>query len=208
VYVYDAAGRESLSFLGTRQPQGPASPGTIVLRPNGCWQFRIDFNSFHRQTWIRCSTGRKLSESGGTTDQRFDFGVFAKSEHADITCDPTFVVADPAASPGTRSPIRCIGRSRTTKTTFEQTGVATFVGREDVIVGGVRVPGLHTREDMRLSGDQTGEVHVDIWFAPTNGLPLKEAHNIRVVSPAPAPLNHVTYREQGKWQLTSLTPRT
>jgi hypothetical protein len=27
-----------------------------------------------------------------------------------------------------------------------------------------------------------------------------------VVSPAPAPLNHVTYAESGHWQLTSLTP--
>ncbi len=194
--------------MGTSQSQGPTNPGTIVLRPNNCWQFRIDFNSFHRQTWNRCSKGGKLLESGGTTEQRFDFGFFATGEHTDVTCNPPIVVADLAAPPGTRSPIHCSGRSRTTKATFEQTGVATFIGREAVLVGGVAVPGLHTREDMRLRGGQTGEVHFDIWFAPANGLPLKETHSIRVVSPAPAPINHVTYTEHGTWQLTSEAPRT
>jgi hypothetical protein len=207
VYVYEASGSESLSFMGTRQVQGPTDPGTIVVRPNGCWQFRIDFNSFHRQTWNRCATGGRLLESGGTTDQRFDFGVFSSSEHTDVKCTPPIVVADLGARAGAKSPIHCSGRSRTTKTTFEQTGVATFVGRGAVVVGGVRVAGLHTQEDMRLSGGQTGEVHVDIWFASTTGLPLKEVHSIRVVSPAPAPLDHVTYSEHGSWQLTSGMPR-
>ena len=208
VYLYGATGRESLSFLGTRQTQGPIDPGTVVLRPNGCWQFRIDFNSFHDQTWDRCSKGAKLLESGGTTDQRFDFVAFSTAEHTDITCAPPITVADLAATPGTTSPVRCTGRSRTTKTTFRQTGTSTFVGRENVVVGGVEIPGLHTREDLRLSGGQTGEVHIDIWFAATNGLPLKEEHSISVASPAPAPLNHVTYTERGSWQLRSMTPRT
>ena len=208
VYLYKATGRESLSFMGTRQSQGPIDPGTVVLRPNGCWQFRVDFNSFHDQTWNRCSTGGKLMESGGTTDQRFDFVAFKASEHTDVTCTPRVVVADLAALPGARSPVRCTGRSQTTKTTFAQTGSATFVGRETVAVGATRVLALHTREDLRMSGGQTGEVKIDIWFAATDGLPLKEAHSLRVASPAPAPLNHVTYVESGSWQLTSMTPRT
>ena len=59
-----------------------------------------------------------------------------------------------------------------------------------------------------MSGDQTGDVAVDTWFAESDGLPLKETHDIRVVSPAPAPIDHVTYSERGSWRLTSLTPRT
>jgi hypothetical protein len=61
---------------------------------------------------------------------------------------------------------------------------------------------------MRLSGGQTGRVDVDIWFDAVSGLPLKEAHTIRVVSPAPPPLGQVTYSEDGIWQLRSTTPRT
>ena len=41
-----------------------------------------------------------------------------------------------------------------------------------------------------------------------DGLPVKEAHTIRVVSPAPPPLGHVTYTERGSWKLRSTTPRT
>ena len=140
VYVYTAEGHESLSFMGTRQKQGPSDPGTVVLRPKGCWQFRMDFNSFHQQSWNRCSADGKLVESGGSTDQRFDFVVFSQSDHTDIVCDPPIVVADLEAAPGSRSPVQCTGRSRTTKATFVQTGSVVYVGREAVAVGGVRVP--------------------------------------------------------------------
>lgn len=208
VYLYGATGRESLSFLGTRQTQGPIDPGTVVLRPNGCWQFRIDFNSFHDQTWDRCSKGAKLLESGGTTDQRFDFVAFSTAEHTDITCAPPITVADLAATPGTTSPVRCTGRF-----TNHQDDVPTD---RDLHLRRARErcrrrrgdPRSAPREDLRLSGGQTGEVHIDIWFAATNGLPLKEEHSISVASPAPAPLNHVTYTERGSWQLRSMTPRT
>jgi hypothetical protein len=208
VYVYDGSGTESVSFLTTRQPQGPTEPGTVEPKPNGCWQFRLDFNSFHSETWNRCSTKQKLTESGGTTDQRFDFVAFKVGEHSEITCDPPFVVADPSAAPGTSAPMHCRGRSQTTKGSFTQTGTATLVGPETVTVEGVKVPALHTREDIHTKGTQNGDAHVDIWFALSNGLPLKETHNINIVSPAPAPINHVTYTERGNWQLTSMTPRT
>jgi hypothetical protein len=208
VYLYDGTGRESLSFLATWQSQGPTEPGTVVRQSNGCWQFRIDFNSFHSQTWSRCADGRRLTESGGTTNQKFDFATFKVGEHSEITCDPPFVVADLGARPGTTWPVHCTGRSRATKSMFVQAGDATLVGRELVVVGGKAVPALHTREAMVLSGDQTGEVRVDIWLAASDGLPLKEVHSIRVVSPAPPPLGHVTYTERGTWQLASTTPRT
>jgi len=207
VYVYSGSGDESLSFLGTHQTQGPTEPGTVTLRPNGCWQFRIDYNSFHSQTWDRCSTRTKLVEAGGTADQRFDFLAFKTSEHSVTVCTPPFVVADLSAAPGTSVPVHCSGRSQTTKSTSTQAGTATYVGRETVTVGAARVPALHTRQDLRLSGGQTGEVHIDIWFAAADGLPLKESHAISVGSSAPAPINHVTYTELGSWHLTSLTPR-
>ena len=208
VYIYKGTGSEKLSFLATSQTQGPTEPGTITAQPNGCWQFRIDYNSFHHQTWNRCPKGGKLFESGGTADQRFDFVSFKMGEHSVTTCTPPVVIADLAATPGSTVPVHCTGRSRTTKTTFTQTGVAVFVGRETVEVGKVRVPAVHTREELTLTGGQTGNSTVDIWFAVSDGLPLKESHIIKVVSPAPAPLEHVTYTELGRWQLTSTTPRT
>ena len=144
MYLYSGGGSESLSFLATHQSQGPSLPGTVVLRPNGCWNFRIDFNSFHSQTWDRCRRGKTLIESGGSAAQRFDFVSFKMSEHSTVTCKPPSVVADLAAAPGTKWAVHCTGRSQTTKTTLTQTGVARFVGPEQVNVGGVSVPALHT----------------------------------------------------------------
>ena len=207
VYVYSGTGKESLSFLNTRQTQGPTEPGTVTSRPNGCWQFRIDYNSFHHQMWERCSSRGKLVESGGTADQRFDFVAFKTGEHSKTSCVPPFVVADLTATPGTSTAVHCTGRSETTKETFRQNGSATYVGREPVIVGGVAVPALHMRENLRLSGGQVGTVNIDIWSAVGSGLPLEETHSINVESPAPAPINHVKYSENGTWRLTSLTPR-
>jgi hypothetical protein len=207
VYVYSGTGDESLSFLDTRQSQGPIEPGTVMLQPKGCWQFRIDYNSFHHQAWERCSSHAQLVESGGTADQRFDFVAFKRSEHSVTRCVPPFVVADLAAPVGASTPVHCRGHSGTTNATFDQVGTATYAGRDTVIVGGVAVPALHTREDLHLSGGQSGSVHIGIWFAAGSGLPLKETHSINVESPAPAPINHVTYSENGSWQLTSMTPR-
>jgi hypothetical protein len=207
VYLYDGSGRESLSFMSTKQSQGPTEPGTVVRQPDGCWQFRIDYNSFHFQTWTRCAGSDKLTESGGTTAQKFDFATFKMAEHSTVTCAP-FVVVDLSAKDGTTWPVRCDGRSKTTKESFVQQGVVTFVGREPVTVDGATVPAVHTRERLRLSGGQTGTVDIDLWFAADSGLPLNETHSIRVVSPAPPPLGHVTYAEDGTWHLESTTPRT
>ena len=207
VYVYSGTGSESLSFLGTHQTQGPTEPGTVTLRPNGCWQFRIDYNSFHSQTWDRCSTRTKLVEAGepptnDSTSSRSRPPSTASPSARRPSWSPT---CPPRPVPS--APVHCTGRSQTTKSTSTQTGTATYVGRESVTVGSARVAALHTRQDLRLSGDQTGEVHIDIWFAAADGLPLSESHAITVVSGAPAPINHVTYTELGSWHLTSLTPR-
>ncbi len=208
VYLYAGHGTESLSFLGTKQGQGPTEPGTITSLPNGCWTLRMDFNSFHSQTWTRCSVGGALTERAGTTDQKFDFAAFSTTEHTDVTCVAPIPLAGLTRPAGTTSTFRCQQQSRTTKAVAQQDGTVTFLGRDTVLVEGQKVPALHTHEQVHLSGGQTGDVTIDLWFAVNNALPLAERHTIRVVSPAPAPLHHVTYTEEGSWQLRSLTPRT
>ena len=208
VYVYKASGTESLSFLGTHQSQGPLEPGTITLLPHDCWRLRIDFNSFHSQTWTRCGAHGTLSEVAGTTVQKFDFMAFSTTEHTTVQCPTPFVLVGLALRPGTTSHLRCEQRSSTTKTVAQQDGTVTFLGRDSVVVAGHKVPALHAREHLRLSGQQTGDIRIDLWFASANALPLAERHTIRVVSPAPSPIKHVTYTENGHWTITSLAPRT
>lgn len=208
VYVYSGTGRESLSFMATKQTQGPTEPGTVTLEPDGCWTFRMDFNSFHHQTWRRCARGTTLRETGGSADQKFDFVAFEQSEHSTVKCDPPITLFDTTARPGTTWPVRCTGRSETTGTNVVQTGTTTLVGREAVEIGNESIDAVHVRQDLVLSADQRGTVQIEMWFAASDALPLRETHDLRVISPAPAPLDEVTYREVGEWTLTSRRPST
>jgi hypothetical protein len=207
VYVYAGRGREQLSFMATHQSQDGDLPGTVTPGADGCWTFTMEFNSFHRQTWRRCVVDGRLIERGNATDQKFDFGPLSQSEHTEIVCDPPVVLYDPAAVPGQHHPVRCRGRSQTTKASQVQRGRITLVGHTTVVVGGTRVPAAHLRQDVTITGDQRGSDHEDLWIATADGLPLRDEHRITVESPAPAPLNQVTYSEHGSWLLTTLEPR-
>jgi hypothetical protein len=208
VYVYHGSGKERLSFLQTEQRQGPVETGTVSRRPDGCSLFAMDFNSFHSQSWLRCASNGQLVERGGTADQKFDFVAFTQHEHSVTTCTPPIVEFDPAWQPGATAPVRCHVTSSTTKTTSDQSGVFTYLGRTVVDVGGTGVAAIHGRQEVHLRGGQTGTVRIEIWLAADSALPLRETHSIEVVSSAPAPINHVTYTELGQWQLTSLVPST
>ncbi|MGZ4688822.1 MAG: hypothetical protein ACXVKA_11140 [Acidimicrobiia bacterium] len=208
VYVYAGTGEERLSFLGTHQSQIGNLPGTVALGGDGCWTFALEYNSFHRQSWSRCTVNGRFVEHGNSTDQKFDFGVMSQSEHTEVVCRPPIVLADPANAPGDHDPVRCTGHSQTTQATMNQRGRVTFVGSATVVVSGRRVAALHVKQDFAITGDQTGSTHEELWIARDSGLPLRERRTIRVVSPAPAPLFHVTYSERGGWHLTSMTPRT
>jgi hypothetical protein len=208
VYTFSGSGEERLSFLSTSQPQGPVLPGTVTHGDSGCWTFQIEYNSFHRQTWDWCSRDGMLFEHGGTTHQQFDFVAFAVDETSRFTCDPPFVAVDPETEPGDAVTSRCTGRSGTSDTEVTSDGASRFVGRESVDIGGTPVPALHYEIRRNLTGDQEGDQRVDMWFAVADGMPLRNERELTVDSPAPAPLNSVTYTERGEFQLDSLEPRT
>jgi hypothetical protein len=206
VYVYAGEGGEHLSFLSTSQSQDGDLPGTVTARADGCFDFTIEYNSFHRQRWSRCVDGDQLVEGANSTEQKFDFGPLSEEEHTTIECSPATVFR--ASESGRSTPVRCTGSSETTGATQHQRGSTTFVGRTHVRVGDRRVPALHFRQAVRIQGEQHGSSREDIWFAEGSWLPLREERTIRVVSPAPSPLGEVTYTEKGRWQLRSLTARS
>ena len=183
-------------------------PGTVTIEANGCWTFRMDYNSFHQQSWRRCAHGTTLRETGGTALQEFDFVAFKQSEHSTVTCNPPMTLFDLDARPGTTWPVHCTGHSQTTGTDVVQAGTTTLVGRETVTIDNEPIDAVHVRQDLVLSADQRGTVKIDTWFATADALPLRETHDLHVISPAPAPLNEVTYREVGEWTLTSRRPST
>ncbi len=208
VYRYSGSGRERLSFLSTTQSQGPELPATVVVGSDGCWTFEIEYNSFHRQSWEWCERDGKLVELGGTTDQKFDFAAFQMDETSRLVCDPPFVAFDREVHSGDTVATHCRGHSETTGTDMSSDGTMRFAGRETVVVAGRRLAALHYAADRKLTGDQHGQEHLDMWLSAANGLPLRNDRHITVVSPAPAPLDSVTYEERGHWELASERVRT
>jgi hypothetical protein len=203
VYTYTGGGTERLSFMATSQAEGPTLPATVAAGDDGCFTFEIEYNSFHRQNWEWCNRGGRLVERGGTTHQKFDFVAFKVDETSTITCAPPFVSFDTKAKPGSAVETHCTGRSVTTKSTVSSDGTLRLVGRETLTIDGSRMPALHYVADRALTGDQTGHEHNEMWFSVRDGLPLRNERTTSVDSPAPAPLNEVTYTEHGWWQLTA-----
>ncbi len=72
VYVYEGIGTEQLSLLATGQQWGPRLPASVVpAKYGGCWVFKIEYSTNHRQWTTSCPRGRVLEEEGGRTFHRY-----------------------------------------------------------------------------------------------------------------------------------------
>lgn len=205
VYLYRGRGTEKLSVLAASQEWGPRIPATVTATGPSCWSIRFEYSSNHRQAIDYCVRGTELQETGGTTEQRFDFGAFAADDTNEFTCDPPGVAIRLAAAPGDHWRQECHGRSRERGTEVTSAGTNTYVGTRRLTIEGQQVEALAYRVERTLSGDQTGTEHNELWFDVDTGRPLRYRRDTRVGSPSP--LGTVTYREQGLLTATTLTPR-
>ncbi|MFM8303042.1 MAG: hypothetical protein ACKOA9_01900 [Actinomycetota bacterium] len=205
VYRYVASGSERLSLGGTEQQWGPVMPATVRHRADGCWSLRIDFSTNHWRSQRYCPGIDALLDVGGTVFQRFDFVAFSATDTSVFSCDPPSVVIRVAAAPGDSWAASCTGRSTERSTRVESTGTNTFVGVEDLDVGGRVVPAYHYRLQRTLAGDQTGTEDTHEWYATATGLLLRATHDSRVASPSP--FGDVVYTEVGEFRLRSTRPR-
>jgi hypothetical protein len=208
VYTYDGSGTERLSVLDTSQQQGPQLPATVVPESDGCWRFEIEYNAHHRQDWTYCAKDGALYEHRGSTFQRFDFVAFTVDDLTEFACAPPALTLPADPEPGQTWQQSCPGHSESQGTDTVSSGTNTYVGEEELTIAGERVAAHHIRQERTISGDQAGETVEDIWFAVDDALPLRDTRTNRVESPAPAPLNSVTYTEEGTWQVASLVPQT
>ena len=206
VYTYEASGTEELSLLGTSQKWGPTMPATVTRQADDCWSLRIDFSNNHWQEKRYCSSENLLLDVGGRVHQSFDLVATTIGDTTDFTCDPPAEVIRVDAEPGDSWDVSCDGRSEVRNTQVTSTGTTTFVGIEQLEIGGEEVASLHYRDRRDLSGDQTGTEDTHDWFAVTDGLLLRSTHDTRVSSPSP--IGDVVYTEEGEFRLTSLTPRS
>ncbi len=55
IYSYRGSGTEAISVPPKSQSEGPELPGTVIDRPRGCFEFRLDYSSDHWQSWTYCA---------------------------------------------------------------------------------------------------------------------------------------------------------
>ena len=202
VYTYRGSGSERLSLPPKEQGQGPEMPGTVTHRADGCWTFRVDFSNQHWQTWIYCPRNRGLVELGGTTFERWDF-VFTKYDSTStFTCAPASVTIRAGMHAGQKWRQSCRGTSSGTKGVSVTSGPYTFVGDDTVVVSGTPVAAYRFRQVRTLSGSQSGHQTTELWFAKSDGLPLRNVRDVTVHTDTV--VGSSTYTERGSFQLTSL----
>ena len=72
-------------------------------------------------------------------------------------------------------------------------------------VGGVRVPAVHTRLSMAMSGSESGINPNDYWLSASTGLILRQSETVNV-SQGAGPLGSVHYQEHMSIELASIRP--
>lgn len=208
VYSAMGTGHAALSFPPLSQEDGDVLPVTVQNDADGCWVVRLDYNQAHWQTWNYCpgDTAGSVVEKGGQTHQRWDLGATKIENTSTFVCTPPAVTVMPDAEPGTTWDASCEGTNTQVADTTISAGPYTFVGEEQLTIGGETVSAQHYNRSRTMSGAQTGEESSDVWFAVGTGLPVRSERSLRIESSSP--VGAITYTEDGSWQLTSLQPNS
>lgn len=203
VYLYRGEGNDQLDVPPRTQAQGPEMPATVTHRADGCWTFRIDYSTNHWQTWDYCPHDGGLDEAGGSTYQRWDFGVFANESTSTFTCDDAPVIKA-EQRPGDVWQQSCTGSTSGTEGTTTTAGPYRYVGEETLRIGDRSVRAYRYHRERTTSGNQSGGESSDVWFAAETGLPLRNERHLEARTATV--IGEVHYTETGEFQLTDLTP--
>lgn len=206
VYAYRGSGTETLSVPPKSQSEGPGIPGTVLQKPGGCFEFRLDYSDRHWQSWDYCVRAGALVSPGRAGYYDWDFVAFHVDDTSTFRCDPDAVTVPAHVVAGTRETLSCTGRNDHLDTgPVSMRGTSTVAALTTVDVGGHRVPAVHVTERVHFSGGQSGSNVSDTWFSTSTGLPVRGSWHT-VVS-TPSPLGHSTLDAHGDFALTALSPR-
>jgi len=203
VYLYRGGGVDRLCTPPKEQVEGPDMPATVTHRSDGCWTFRIDYHSNHWQTWDFCPRDGGMEEEGGTTYQKWDFGVFVSESTTTFKCESSITVRA-EQQPGDEWTQTCSGDGGPAEERGLSTGPYRFIGNEDLEIGGTKVAALHYVRNRTMSGGQRGTERSDVWFAAADGMPLRNDRHLEVRTDTF--VGEVTYNEDATFELTSLIP--
>lgn len=202
LYRYAGTGRETTSFPPLTEDQGPQMPATVVPTADGCWQFRVDYNTHHWQQWTYCTAGGQVTERGGTTFSRRSFGGLDVDNTSTFVCDPAAVLVAPGDGPGSTHSRSCTGTGNLVPTPTTAAGTSTVVGPEDRQVGDRTEATLHVRIEGTYQGGQTGTERTDLWVLASSGMPVQNEHHVALSTDTA--IGPVDYTEDSSFALQSL----
>ncbi len=206
VYLYRGSGTETVSVPPKTQQEGPEIPGTVLNRPGGCFEFRLDYSDVHWQNWTYCLRGGSLVTTSRAGYYLWDFVVFKVDDTSTYTCSPATITIPSRVAEGTTSPVTCAGTNDHLSTgPVHMIGTSTVMATSTVPVGATNQPAVLIREDVRFSGGQTGSNDADTWFSEATGLPLRGTWSTIVSTPSPVGVS--TLHAHGLFALESMTPR-
>ncbi|MBX7160458.1 MAG: hypothetical protein K1X95_09225 [Acidimicrobiia bacterium] len=185
-YTFTGSGTEKTTpFLPAPVAQGPTKPATVADAGGGCWRLSIEQNTQHTDESTFCAGGDgSLSIKSIVVYQSNNLGQFGQVKSTLTTICPTpVVVVAPGMAPGAQFPFDCTVRTTASTPVADSaaTGTATFVGVENVGVGGTAVPAYHLHQVVTLvpkDGAPTGERVSDVWIATDDGMVLRETRSM------------------------------
>ena len=206
VYTYRGSGHERISLPPRAQREGPAMPGTVSYRSDGCWVWRVDYSDSHWQDATFCPRGGNLAEVARAGWYRWSFVALSIADTATFTCTPE--VARPAVlHVGQTFPFTCTGTNSPIHTApVAVRGTNRYLGLAVVRVGHRPVVTMHFRETTTYGGGQKGTNVSDMWLAADDALPVMTTWTTRVASPTF--LGTSTLTGHATLRLQSLTPRS
>lgn len=202
VYQYLGSGTDRLTLPPESQPEGPSMPGTITLRGQDCWTFRIDYSTHHWQAWDFCWRGGELRQTGGRVWQLWPLGPMSLTNSTTVSCTPEIPVIPESPTAGQTWTAHCSATSSAVKGTMEATAVYRYVGRTALMVNGVSVRAEHLSITQTDQGSQKGTESYQMWLQVGTGLLLRFDHDVRVDTDTPVGAS--TYTQKGTFSLASL----
>ena len=173
VYLYRGSGTETISVPPKSQPEGPEIPGTVIDRPGGCFEFRLDYSDVHWQDWTYCPLGGSMVTTSKAGYYLVGLRRLQCRRHLDLHLQPgdrhhPCRLRRPCPPPG------LVHRDK--RPHLDRVGahgwLSTVMATKTLRVGSTKELAVLVREDVVFSGGQRGSNHADTWFSVTTGLPL------------------------------------
>lgn len=206
VYELSGQGSESLSLPPAEQRDSDIMPASVTHLADGCWRWRVDYNAAHSHAYDFCPDGADLLLVRQSNLQSWNFGSFTIDNNAEYTCEPPSPVVVATATPGTELNHTCSGTNSAVPGESINHGSAEIIGTEQLDIGDTEVTTIRLESRTSFSGPQSGTVQETWWYEIGTGLPVRSTRNFEIRTSIA--LGTIDYREQGSWQITSLTPRT